>query len=133
MAEQIDYRAQLKATLDDFERAAAKGDEAAKALYAGVSRLASLATHALKGTPFEAQADLLAAQLARAGVTAETLHNAPLKVTRTGGADVYQVAETLKAAASNQESEAGTRARAVRAEASRVIEAAEEESKTGRK
>jgi hypothetical protein len=129
MANEIDYRAQLKATLDDFERAAEKGDEAARALYAGVSRLASLTLHALQGTPFEKQADLLAAQLAKAGVTPETLHNAPLKVTRTGGADVYKVVDKLqKAAAETQEKPA-------RAEARQAEEAPapKEDPKTGRK
>src|SRR5262245_58037798 len=97
--QKIDYRAELQETLASFERAAKEGDEAVKALRDGVSHLAGLTLTALKGTPFEEQAALLAAQLAKAGVTVETIHNAPLKVTKTGGADIYQVVDIIKEAA----------------------------------
>jgi hypothetical protein len=101
-AKEIDYRAELKATLEDFNQAAEKGNEAVKELKEGVTRLASLTLSALQGTQFEMQAELLAAQLAKAGVTVETLHNAPLKVTRTGGADIYKVVKVLEKAAAEE-------------------------------
>lgn len=124
MAEQeIDYRAELKATLGEFERAAAKGDEAAKALYAGVAGLAGLTLTALRGTQFEKHADLLALEMAKAGMTPETIHNAPLKVTRTGGADIYKVVGVLQKAA-EKEAEAPARA---------LPRIETEEPKTGRK
>lgn len=95
---EIDYRAELKATLGEFEKAAAKGDEAAKALYAGVTGLAGLTLTALRGTQFEKQADLLALEMAKAGMTPETIRNAPLKVRTTGGADIYKVVAHLEKA-----------------------------------
>jgi hypothetical protein len=129
MAEEkeVDYRAELKATLEDFNQAAEKGNEAVKELKEGVTRLASLTLSALRGTQFEKQAELLAAQLAKAGVTVETLHNAPLKVTRTGGADIYKVVKVLEKAAA----EVGN-SEVARVEA-RPASEVKEEPKTGRK
>lgn len=98
----VDYKAELKEVLGRFNEAAAKGNEAAVALRDGVTGLARLTQSALQGTQFEKQADLLALEMAKAGMTTETIHNAPLKVTRTGGADVYKVIKVLEKAAAEE-------------------------------
>lgn len=105
MAEEIpvvDYKAELKEVLANFDQAAAKGGEAVKELRDGVTRLARLTQAALQGTQFEKHADLLALEMAKAGMTPETIHNAPLKVKRTGGADIYKVVGVLEKAAEKE-------------------------------
>jgi hypothetical protein len=67
-----------------------------------VTGLARLTQSALQGTQFEKQADLLALEMAKAGMTPETIHNAPLKVKRTGGADIYKVVKVLEKAAEKE-------------------------------
>lgn len=122
---EVDYKAELKEVLGRFNEAAAKGNEAAVALRDGVAGLAHLTVSALQGTQFEKQADLLALEMAKAGMTPETIHNAPLKVTRTDGADVYKVMGILEKAV-EKEVEKPTLIR-VPAEAPQV------ETKSGRK
>lgn len=51
----------------------------------------------LQGTEFEPLAGALADEFERAGITADTLHNAPLKVNKTHGADIYKLIEVLEA------------------------------------
>jgi hypothetical protein len=129
MADEVketDYRAELKEVLARFNEAAEKGGEAAKALRDGVAGLVKLTQSALAGTQFEKQADLLALEMAKAGMTPETIHNAPLKVTRTGGADVYKVMGVLqKAREAESKAEATREAPALRPQV--------EDPKTGRK
>lgn len=99
---EVDYKAELKEVLGRFNDAAEKGGEAAKALRDGVTGLARLTQSALQGTQFEKHADLLALEMARAGMTPETIHNAPLKVKVTGGADIYKVMGVLEKAAEKE-------------------------------
>lgn len=130
---EIDYKAELKEVLASFDRAAEKGGEAVGQLRDGVTRLARLTQAALQGTQFEKQADLLALEMAKAGMTPETLHNAPLKVTRTGGADVYKVMDKLQKAAEAGGAVEVVQERPARAEAPREEAAPATESKSGRK
>ena len=49
--------------------------------------------------PLKAYKDIaadLAEEFARRGITVETLHNAPIKVKTTYGADIYEVVELLQ-------------------------------------
>lgn len=51
---------------------------------------------ALAGTKFEAAAGKLAEEFDKTNLTKATLHNAPLKIRVTHGADIYQVVAILQ-------------------------------------
>ena len=50
----------------------------------------------LKNTEFEPVAEKLAVEFEQAGLTPATLHNAPLYIHTTHGADIYAVIEIIK-------------------------------------
>lgn len=50
----------------------------------------------LQGTDFEPVAEKLAAEFEQAGLTLATLHNAPLVIRTTHGADIYRVIEIVE-------------------------------------
>lgn len=50
----------------------------------------------LQGTKFERLADALAEEFGKTNLTKDRLHNAPLKIRVTHGADIYQVIAVLQ-------------------------------------
>lgn len=77
------------------EKAQPKLGELVRQVFAGSSRHV-IAPDAPKDRPIEEIAEALAGEFDRSNLTLETLHNAPLKITTTHGADIYKVVELMQ-------------------------------------